>query len=184
MSQDSRRQFLGRSLALGGLAAAVLIGVVILVAARGVIPGQQLPKPPAPETDGDSPLARIGETVKLQGWEVTLLDFAPYQGASSSPSGTSEVRGSLLAADVRVRNIQSRESEYSLRDFAVRTGDGRTFGPSPETARIERGLVTGETVQSLETSEVRVLFDVPADARDLVLQVLEVEFGIPAVSSS
>src|SRR5215213_6219402 len=142
MSQGSRRQFPRRSLAFGGQAAVVLIGVVILVAARGVIPGQQLPRPPTPEVGVDSPLARIGETVKLQGWEVTLLDFAPYQGASSDPSGTSEVRGSLFVADVRVRNIQSRESEYSLKDFAVRAGDGRTFGPSPETASIERGLVT------------------------------------------
>jgi hypothetical protein len=45
-------------------------------------------------------------------------------------------------------------------------------------------MVASELVQSLETSEVRVIFDLPADAKDLVLQVLEVEFGIPAISSS
>src|SRR3954468_4911187 len=99
MSQDSRRQFPRRSLALSGLAAVVVIGMLILVAARSVIPRQELSSPPSSETDGDSPAALIGETVKLQGWEVTLLDFAPYQGASSSPSGMSEVRGSLFVAD-------------------------------------------------------------------------------------
>jgi hypothetical protein len=163
---------------------AVAIGTLILVGSRPLGLGGPLSIQPPSEAASDSRFARIGETVKLQGWEVTLLDFAPYQGASSGPSGTSGVRGSLFVADVRVTNIQSRASEYSLKDFAVRAGDGRRFGPSPDTWSIERALVTGETVQSLETSERRVLFDVPADARDLVLQVLEVEFGIPPISPS
>jgi Domain of unknown function (DUF4352) len=167
-----------------GVGLAIVIGTLVLVGGRPPGPGRAPSIQSPSETDGDSRFARIGETVKLQGWEVTLLNFAAYQGAPSAPVLTFGAGGSLFAADVRVRNIQSRASEYSLSDFVAKARDGRTFAPSPETANIEGGMVASALVQSLETSEVRVIFDLPADAKDLVLQVLEVEFGIPAISSS
>jgi hypothetical protein len=46
-------------------------------------------------------------------------------------------------------------------------------------APVERALAPRETVQSLQAVERRVVFELPNDARDPVLEALEIEFNIP-----
>jgi hypothetical protein len=117
--------------------------------------------------------------VKLQGWEVTLLAFGPYERFSPGPSA-SQARGALVVGELRITNIQNRPADLTLSDFVLRAGDGRRFEPAAETATVERGLVAVETVQPQETIERRVVFDVPLDARDLALEALEIEFSVPS----
>jgi hypothetical protein len=136
----------------------------------------------APGAGGDPDYPHIGETVKLQGWEVTLLAFGPYE--STPGELPPDMQATLMMADVRIRNIQNRASDYRLEDLVLRTNDGRRVPPDARTGGIEGGLSASETLQPLEVSERRVLFDVPADAGDLVLEVLEVQFRVPALGSS
>ena len=167
---------LGRLVGLGLVA---LIGVLLLVGDGRSWPQRGLPGQPAREAAGGSRFAQVGETVKLQGWEVTLLDFGPYERFSPGPPA-SQARGVLVVGELRITNIQNRPADLTLSDFALEAGDGRRFEPAAETATVERGLVAVETVQPQETIERRVVFDVPPDARDLVLEALEIEFSVPA----
>jgi hypothetical protein len=161
----------------------ILISGLVLLARRDSIEWQLLPRQPATQAGGDSDYAHVGDAVKLQGWEVTLLAFGPYD-LSAPAESPSDTPADIMLADVRIRNIQSRTSEYRLDDFALMTGDGRRVRPDRRTASVDGGVSTSETVQPLEVSERRVLFDVPARAGDLVLEVLEVQFRVPAPGSS
>jgi hypothetical protein len=128
---------------------------------------------------GQAELARVGERVKFQGWEVTLIDFGPYERFSSGQPPAALPQGVLVVADLRITNIQNRLSEFTPNDFALRSSDGREFKAAAQTASIERGLAPRQTVQPRATTENRVAFDVPPDATHLVLEALEIEFSVP-----
>jgi len=165
-----------RGVAMVGLAI-LLSGLVILGRGR-VISGNRLPSQTAAQAGGERDYARIGDTVKLQGWEVTLLAFGPYD-SSASTEPLSDAPADLMMAGVLIRNIQGRTAEYKLDDFGLVTGDRRRVRPDPRTTSIQGGFSSSETVQPLEVSERRVLFDVPANADELVLEVLEIQFRVP-----
>jgi hypothetical protein len=164
-----------------GIGLVALVGVLVLLGGTPSRPQRQLSGQPTRGAAGDSRFAQVGETVKLQGWEVTLVDFGPYERFSPGPSASS-LGGTLLVADVRIKNIQNRTGDFAPNEFALRTGNGRRFGPAAETANVERGLAAAETVPPGQTSEKRVVFDVPPDARDLRFEALEIEFAVRAVS--
>ena len=166
---------------LVGLGLVALMSLLILLGGRHSFTQQQLSSQPVPQPADGARFAQVGETVKLQGWEVTLLGFGLYERFSSSPPLAPKTGGVLMVADLQIKNIQSRTSDFTLNDFVLKAGDGRRFGPAPETTNIERGLVAGETVQPDQRTDKRVVFDVSPNARDLVFEALEIEFTVPAL---
>jgi hypothetical protein len=162
-----------------GVGLVTLIGVVLLLGGRPSRSPDQIASQATREVVGDARFAQLGETVRLQGWEVTLLDFGRYDRFSSGPAPASDARGGLVLAELRIKNIQSRAADFSRNDFALQSGDGRRFAPAAETATVERGLVDAETVPPGETAEKRLVFDLPPDARNLLFEALEIEFAVP-----
>ena len=120
-------------------------------------------------------LPGIGEPVKFQGWEVTLLRFAPHE--RPQPSGAS---ATLVIAELRLRNIQNRSASFTPNDFIVKTADRRSLKPATATATLERGLTTGEELPPGGVTERRVAFEVPSGDAPLILEALEIEFSLPA----
>src|SRR3712207_6678740 len=98
---------------LGGL---IGIGLVALVGVLTLLGGTPSNTPlqrsgqPGRGTAGDSRFAQVGETVKLQGGEVTLLDVSPYDPFAPGPPPASSARGALIVATVGIKNIQNRTS--------------------------------------------------------------------------
>lgn len=128
-------------------------------------------------------LPSVGASAKMQGWEVTLLKFGLYERLAPDRTPAPDAHDVLVVADLRIRNLQNRPDDFTPRDFVLRVGDGRQVTPAAETAQIERGLSPRETLQPGQTTERRVVFEVPPDAQDLVLEALELEFSVPAPRS-
>ena len=121
------------------------------------------PKPPG-----------IGEPVKFQGWEVTLLGFVPDERPQASSAS-----GILVIAELRLRNLQNRPAGFTPSDVILNTADGRSLRPSTATATLGRGLTTREELPPGAVAERRVAFEVPPGATPLILEVLEIEFSLP-----
>src|SRR5205085_7599503 len=72
---------------LGIIVIAVVIGVLAAVAGNQPKPQQQVTGQTATgaEKGGAKPeLAKVGQTASLGGWEVTLMDFGPYERFAQS----------------------------------------------------------------------------------------------------
>lgn len=163
-----------------GLVSLVGLAIVLIAVSRvGLKPGQQFSGQQGAGPADPSEYARVGETVKLQGWEVTLLDVGPYERFSTGQPPSSPSGGVLVVANMRIRNIQNRPSGLGPENFVLKAGDGREFRSAAQTGSLQDGLATRVTVQSDQTIDVRVAFEVPHDARDLVLEALEIEFSVP-----
>lgn len=163
-----------------GFGLATLLGLLVLLGGGPLVLEQQRSSQLARGAANDLRGAQVGETVKLQGWEVTLLDFGVYDPPSSGLSPSTDPQGVFIRADLQIKNLQSRASDFTLRDFMLRAGDGRSFNPAAATATVERGLIAAETVLPGQTVNKRIVFDVPLDIRDLLFEALEIEFVIPA----
>jgi hypothetical protein len=116
----------------------------------------------------------------LRGWELTLLDFGPYDRFSAGKPPTPKGQGALVVADMRIKNLQNSTSNFTTNDFSLKSGDGREFKPVGQTATIDRGFMVSQTVQPGLASENRVVFDIAPDAKDLVLTALGMQFSVPA----
>lgn len=138
------------------------------------------PAEAAKPTDAPKPtLAQIGQTVSLGGWEITLADFGPYEKFSPGKPPATKAQGKLVVADMKIKNLQNTSSNFTTGDFSLKSGDGRTFQPSGQTASIERGFLIAQTVQPGLTTENRVVFDVDPAAKDLTFNALKMVFSVP-----
>jgi hypothetical protein len=121
---------------------------------------------------------RSGQTATLGGWEVTLLDFGPYDRFSQQKPPT-QPQGKRVVADMRIKNMQNSSSNFTTNDFELKTADGRTFKPDSVTASIDRGFVISQSVQPGLTTENRVVFDIDPAATGLTFTALKMVFSVP-----
>ena len=166
---------------LGVVALAVLIGVLVAVGLNQLKPQQAVTGQPAPDKAGGATpaLAQVGQTVSLGGWELTLLDFGPYDRFSPGKPPVPQAQGKLVVADMRIKNLQNSTSNFTQGDFALKAGDGREFKAAAQTASIEKGFVVSQTVQPGLTTENRVVFDIDPAATDLTFTALRMQFQVP-----
>lgn len=176
---------MGRLLKLGCLGIiglVVVVGIIIAIGASQSKPAQQQVsgQPVAPATAVAKPEpAKVGQTANLGGWEVTLLDFGPYERFAPGKPPPTKSQGRLVVADMRIKNRQNASSNFTTNDFVLKSGDGREFQPTGETAIIERGFMISQSVQPGLVTENRVVFDIDPAAKDLVFRALGVQFSVP-----
>jgi Domain of unknown function (DUF4352) len=176
----------------GAIVLAALIVVLAVVAGNQPRPQQQVSGEPGQAKQqqvggeakataaGTAELARVGQTASLRGWELTLLDFGPYDRFSAGKPPTPKGQGALMVADMRIKNLQNSTSNFTLNDFVLKSGDGREFKAAGQTGSIDRGFLISQTVQPGLTTENRVVFDIAPDAKDLVFTALGMQFSVPA----
>jgi hypothetical protein len=161
---------------LGIVGVAIVLGALIAFGASQAKPAQQSVSGTA-GTPGTT-LAGIGQTATLGGWEVTLLDFGPFERFSPGKAPTPQPQGKLIVADLRIKNLQNSTSNFTQSDFVLKADDGREFKPAGQTATIDRGFVISQTVQPGLTTENRVVFDVDPAVSSLVFTALKMQFGV------
>jgi hypothetical protein len=172
----------GRLLRLGCLG---VIGLMVLLVAIAMFAPRQQPQPQISEQPagmaGDKPsMAQIGQTVSLGGWEVTLVDFGPYDHFAPSKPPATKARGALVVADMQIKNLQNSTSNFTTNDFTLRAGDGREFKPVGQTTMIDRGFTISQTVQPGLRQRNRVVFDVDPNAPGpLIFTALRTQFEVP-----
>src|SRR5215208_3930404 len=149
----SRPNPVPRNVAILALLVAALFGLAYDQSHAPTTPTQ--PAPQEPELPGP------GDTVKFQGWEITMVSVTP--------------RADRVVADLRIRNIQNRPATFTPHDIVLRTIDRRAIEPAPWTAGLERGLLPREELPPGGTTERRVGFDAPAGAGPLILEAFEIE---------
>lgn len=168
-------------LVLVGLA---IVAIVVLVAVGNrsqsspQVSGEPKPSGAQAVTNNKSQMATSGQTVQLGGWEVTLLDFGPYDRFSPGKPAATKSQGVLVVADMRIKNLQNSTSNFTQNDFILKAGDGREFKPAGQTATIDRGFVISQTVQPGLTTENRVVFDIDPAAKDLTFTALKITFSV------
>jgi hypothetical protein len=158
-----------------------LLGLLILAAIGRAVIAQQ----PQPQQQGAGDTSRfalptVGATVTLQGWELTLVAFGPYDRfAPVNPAAIKDQRA-LLVADMRITNLQPSPRDFTLSDFLLKAGDEREFKAAEQTATIEKGFVTSQAVQPGLTTEVRVVFDADPTLKVFTLTALGMQFEVQA----
>lgn len=168
---------------------ALVVGIIVLTLGGAFVQGftgaSATPTPQASFASGQAatkpsptPLATVGQTVQLGGWQVTLMDFGPYDRFDQRKPSTS-AQGKRVVADMRIKNLQNSTSNFTTNDFELRTGDGRTFKPDGVTASIERGFGFSQTVQPSLTTDNRVVFDLDPTAVNLTFTALKIIFRVP-----
>jgi len=176
---------------LGGFG---LLGLLILAAIGGAVISSQ-PRPLQQTVgDADQPgqtaaaesaasrfaLPKVGEAAKLQGWEVTLVAFGPYDQFAPVNPAAAEDQHALLVADMRIKNLQANTRDFTPNDFTLQAGDGRKFKVAEQTATLEKGFVTGQTVQPGLTTATRVVFDADPTLKVFTLAALGMQFEVQA----
>jgi hypothetical protein len=179
---------------LGIIGLVVLLGIVGALAGGGSsqpqqkVSGDAKPSPQAAEKSAEKPaeakpaVASIGQTVSLRGWEVTLLDFGPWERFAPQTAPSPPPQGRLVVADMRVKNLQNSTSNFTSGDFSLRSADGREFKPDGKSATIERGFFLSQTVQPGLVTENRVVFDVDPGAKGMSFTALGMRFDVPDIS--
>jgi hypothetical protein len=95
---------------------------LVAIVALFVVAAIALPKPPPPQqtvsgqpgAPASTSNATVGQTASLGGWEVTLLDFGPYERFDQKVPAT-KAQGKLVVADLRVKNTQNSQRPTSRR---------------------------------------------------------------------
>lgn len=134
-----------------------------------------------PKAGGAQPkaeLAKVGQTASRGGWEVTVLDFGPYERFSAGKAPGTPPQGRLLVVDMRIKNLQNSTSNFTTNDFALKAADGREFKPSAQTATIDRGFVISQTVQPGLVTENRVVFDVDPAVKEFTFTALGTQWQL------
>ena len=166
---------MGKFLKIGCFGLIVIVAVLVALVMFA-------PKPPPPQqtVDGQAvTLAQVGQTVSLGGWDVTLLDFGPYDRFDQRKPSTN-AQGTRVVADMRIKNTQARTSNFTQTDFELKSSDGRSFKPDSVTASIARGFVVSQQVQPGLTTENRVVFDIDPAAQGLTFTALKMVFSVPS----
>lgn len=163
-----------------GIGAAVIVGIGII--ALIITPRTSQPSTTVSGTAGPkaaaTALPTVGQTASLGGWEVTLLDFGPYERFDQSKAPTA-AQGKRVVADMRIKNLQTSTSNFTQSDFELKAADGRTFKPDSVTASIQRGFMISQQVQPGLTTENRVVFDIAPTAQGLTFTALKMVFSVP-----
>lgn len=176
-----------------------VIGLVILVAVIGsMVPKTEAPQQQVSQQSGPvssatatkpgaqiakaeptkAPLGKVGETVSLKGWELTLLDFGPYDRFAGAKPPATKAQGVLLVADLKIKNLQNSTSNFTSGDFVLKSPDAREFKPAGQTATIERGFMITQTVQPGLITENRVVFDVDPSVKAFTFTGLGMQFEV------
>ena len=159
-----------------------LVAVAILLIASVVIgstspPPRVTPAPATPTVATTPVIALIGQAVGLGGWDVTLLDFGPYEKFERRRPATF-ANGTHVVADMQIQNRQSVQAVLALNDFMLTRDDGQAFPPAPETASIIGGFFVSQSIQPAQTLGIRIVFDIDPNARGLTLTALGTQFRI------
>jgi hypothetical protein len=127
-------------------------------------------------TATDARPARIGQTVTLDGWQVTLLDFGPaeFYGRGTAPALSAQPYS--VVADLRLRNLEGAPKTFRSQDFLLRSQDGRVFHPVGQAFRLEWGFVPGQTVPPGQITASHVAFDIEPGAEASSLTVLNLTY--------
>lgn len=161
-----------------------VLGLVILVVALIVVGIVNAPKPQqqiggASQADATAaPLGKVGQTASLRGWEITLLDFGPYERFAPDKPPVTKAQGRLVVADLRIKNLQTSTSNFTTNDFVLKSADGRSFQSAGQTATIDRGFLISQTVQPGLTTENRVVFDVDPAIKTFTFVGLGTQFEV------
>lgn len=127
-------------------------------------------------------LAGVGQTSTKGNWAVTLDRVErPAQVGRS----TTQPQGAFLVVYVTLKNVGNQSYPIGNNDFTVTNpannnkyrvasvATGETIGDGYEV------IVISKTVQPELTSKAAVVFDVPPDVRDLILDVQGNRFRLP-----
>jgi hypothetical protein len=162
-----------------------VIGLIVLIVACTAIvsnqpkPQQQVSGESPAKTDPNKPaLAKVGQTATLRGWELTLSDFGPYERFEPAKPPVTKAQGVLLVGDMRIKNIQTSTSNFTMNDFSLKSADGREFKAAVQTATIERGFMITQIVQPGLTTENRVVFDVDPTEKAITFTGLGMQFDV------
>ena len=164
--------------AIGVIAVIILVGSFLVISAVSPPRRPILSVPPTLTIEARPRVASVGETVRLDTWEVTLLDIGPYERFDRR-APTTVARGTRLVTDLRITNLGAAPAIISVSDFIVTSATGATFEPVSETASIAGGFLVSQSVQPGLATGIRVVFDIDPSAQGLTLSALTVLFTIP-----
>lgn len=173
------------------LAALLLCGIVILAAlwatraANPVSPGSSSSnnsRPAAPAATNVS-VARIGETVTVGDWEVTIEKAESAQEIEWSGFGNKEAaKGKFILIYANVKNTTNKTSSVNSFDYQLHDYQGAIYKTWTEFAYFSyAGQLNmskfSEDIPPRSSTKLLAMFDVAEDANELILGI-EAEEGI------
>lgn len=169
-------------LGCGGLMALAICGVIAL--SVGIFGGKG--SSPAVSGGGSTAntesVASVGQTATKGNWAITLdkVERTDRVGSSTTPP-----QGRYVIVYLTLKNVGKQS--YSLNDWDFQVVNQATknaykpvtVAPGETLSGDYKVAVLGQTVQPDLVSKNAVVFDVPPDATDLVLEVQGIRFKLP-----
>jgi hypothetical protein len=118
----------------------------------------------------------IGKMLQAKGWEVTLTGLPEKQTVVGTGGTTSQAKGIYAIVYLRVINRNKDILLFPPSLVKLRDSQGREFEPTGSTVQFaylqsqsKLDLLIDSPVKAGDTRETFLIYDIPTDAKDLVL---------------